>query len=329
MTDLILLIHEHWGAAVFIIFSVISMLGLCFVVIPKSTDMMVDNAAGLTGKYLGNRYRTVVMNASTNNPEAANMIVSMSMARFGGWANPLGSLLANLYLMLFVAPLMVMGRFLFQGKRGELRQFLALFRQEWRLVLWHVLLTVLTYLCGQTALNLMMHRSVLRNPDFTPALPAVGMILGYATAILVAGLVIWTICDRALHKRRPELFHGIDDSEQTDSVKAFLLGTTILIGASWLINGLFLAWTDIYKDALTKAFGDTVFTGLHFILGALVTSLPEVRVAYRYFLKLTVPDLHTALGSATYSNLTNLALCLLGLLVFAALAANGIVLPWE
>ncbi|MEM7166475.1 MAG: hypothetical protein AAF581_13500 [Planctomycetota bacterium] len=329
MTDFLVQLHASWGGGAFLALSALITLLLCFVVIPFSTDKMVDNAAGLAARLLGNRYRTLVINASTNNPEAANMIVSMAMGRFGGWANPLGSLLANLYLILLVAPCMVIGKYLIGGQRDALREFVQLLRREWRLVLWHVSLTGLTYIAGQTALNLMLHRSVFRDPDYTPALPATGALMWYALLILIVALVIWIIFDRILHRQRPELFHDIDDSSQADSFGQFLLGTTILIGTAWLMNELFLSWVQIYEEALTKAFGDAIFTGLHFILGALVTSLPEVRVAYRYFLKRSGPDLHTALGSASYSNLTNLILCVLGLVVFMILVANGVVLPWE
>ena len=58
-------------------------------------------------------------------------------------------------------------------------------------------------------------------------------------------------------------------------------------------------------------------------------ALPELRVARRYYSKLGTANLHTALGSATYSNLTNLVLCFLGLALFAILASFGVILTWD
>ena len=71
---------------------------------------MVNSSAGLAAKYFGNKSRTLVINASTNNPELVNMVTAFWMRKAGGVANPLGSNLANIYLMYLVAPLYVMLR---------------------------------------------------------------------------------------------------------------------------------------------------------------------------------------------------------------------------
>ena len=72
---------------------------LCFHLIPWTTDTMVNASAGLAAKHFGNKSRTLVINASTNNPELANMVAAFFMRKAGGVANPLGSNLANIYLM--------------------------------------------------------------------------------------------------------------------------------------------------------------------------------------------------------------------------------------
>ena len=78
---------QHW----FLIQSIILSLIVCRWGIPITTDMMVNASAGLAGKHLGEKNRTLVINASTNNPELANMLVSIGMGRAGGIGNPLGS----------------------------------------------------------------------------------------------------------------------------------------------------------------------------------------------------------------------------------------------
>ncbi|NJK64996.1 MAG: hypothetical protein HC921_21850 [Synechococcaceae cyanobacterium SM2_3_1] len=84
-----------------------------------------------------------------------------------------------------------------------------------------------------------------------------------------------------------------------------------------MINSLFIAWTVIYGEALSTLVGPAIFAGLHYVVGAFVTSLPEVVVAVENYEKLTSPDLNTAFSSATQSNMTNLVIALIGSLLGA------------
>jgi hypothetical protein len=72
-----------------------------------------------------------------------------------------------------------------------------------------------------------------------------------------------------------------------------------------------------------------VFAGLHYVLGAFITSLPELRVATANYRRLTVADMNTALASASYSNFVNIVLCIGGLAAFLVLTWAGYVMPWE
>ena len=95
---------------------------LCFHSIPWTTDTMVNASAGLAAKHFGNKSRTLVINASTNNPELANMVAAFFMRKAGGVANPLGSNLANIYLMYIVAPVFVMLRWKMKGQSEQLQK---------------------------------------------------------------------------------------------------------------------------------------------------------------------------------------------------------------
>ncbi|MDG2124971.1 MAG: hypothetical protein P8J87_14815, partial [Verrucomicrobiales bacterium] len=109
-------LHAKGGNAEFLLASAVGAIILCFLLIPKTTDWMVDSAAGLAGKYLGSKERTLVINCSTNNPELFSMFLSFAIFRLGGIANPLGSNLANIYLIFLVAPLLAGGSFLVRGR---------------------------------------------------------------------------------------------------------------------------------------------------------------------------------------------------------------------
>ena len=86
MEDLLLNLHGWIGDTGFISLMAVIALGLSLKLIPDSTHMMVDSAAGLTGKHLGRQYRTLVINCSTNNPEVATMIMAFLFLKIGGMA---------------------------------------------------------------------------------------------------------------------------------------------------------------------------------------------------------------------------------------------------
>jgi len=340
LVELVIALHDRVGATWFGVISLLVSGLLCFIAIPKTTDLMVNNAAGLAGRLFGKGSRTLVINASTNNPEAAAMGVSFAVGRMGGWANPIGSLVANCYLMYLAAPIIVSAGFILQGRFGSLAAFWRLIWSERRLAGWHVGMALLLAGLGNTALFL-MRRSARGGDDAAAAadleaptadLPATGLVMWIALGVLALGVALFLLADRRLKKKRGTLFTDIHDDRHDDSVLHFVLGTLGLVAAVWIMNALFLAWTALYAARLEGWFGPGVgtwlFTAMHYVLGALITSLPELLVAIGNYRRMTAPDLNTALGSASYSNLTNLVLCLLGLAIFTGLTLAGIVLPW-
>jgi hypothetical protein len=145
-----------------------------------------------------------------------------------------------------------------------------------------------------------------------------------AAAISLVGVIIFMVWDRSAQRKRPELFDSIDSADHKECWKSFFIGTGGLILVSLVLNGLFLAWSDIYASTLSTFLGAAVFAGLHYFVGALVTSLPELRVATENYAKLSAPDLNTALASASASNMTNLAIAILGLIIIGVLGAFGV-----
>jgi hypothetical protein len=162
----------------------------------------------------------------------------------------------------------------------------------------------------------------------TASTPAVGFSLYGAMALLLLALLVFRRLEARLKRERPELFTDIHSGDQRESFVGLFLGTAGLIACCWVMNSLFLAWTELYQGSLERVLGTQVFAGLHYFLGALITSLPELKVAIDNYSRISSPDLNTALGSASYSNLVNVALALLGLLVFAGLHLSGTTLPW-
>lgn len=310
---------EHW----FLIQSIVLGLGICRWGIPLTTDMMVNASAGLAGKHFGDKSRTLVINASTNNPELANMLVSIGIGRAGGIGNPLGSNFANIYLMYLLAPIWLLAKWTMTGKSAMARQLCSLLKAEKKLVFSHVVMATFMFGLSSVAYWLMsgIHQfarqseGVKLNP-WTYLLAAAGVAL--------VGVVIFRIWDKSVQRKRPELFDDIDSDDHKECWKSFIIGTIGLILVSLVLNGLFLAWSDIYSASLGTLLGAAVFAGLHYFLGALVTSLPELKVALDNYAKLNAPDLNTALSSASVSNMTNLAIAMVGLLIIGALGAFGV-----
>ena len=79
--------------------------------------------------------------------------------------------------------------------------------------------------------------------------------------------------------------------------------------------------TQVYP--LSAVFGATIFAGLHYFAGALVTSLPEMNVAIKNYGRITGADLNTGMASASASNMTNLSLSAIGCLIAIALLDMG------
>ena len=314
-------IHTNFGNGVFITISVIVSLLLSFVAIPLTTHLMVNSTAGLAGKYFGPKSRTLFINASTNNPEAFSMFASFSIGRMGGWSNPFGSLLANIYLMYGVALIYVSVKFLVKGELVRLRELYRLLALEWRLVLVHLSASVITFVVGFAALRVMM----IKNEE-----PTVGLHVVTVAGLIAFGIIAFMIADRFLKSRRPELFDDIDSASFNESWPSFFFGTAGVIISCYLMNELFLAWTQIYSEGLSRLFGASmIFAWLHYFLGALITSLPEMTVAVHNYEKTKAPDLNTALGSVSYSNMVNLAICLVGLGIWLFVSLFGVQFTWQ
>ena len=310
---------EHW----FLVETLALGYVLCFHLIPWTTDLMVNASAGLAAKYFGNKSRTLVINASTNNPELANMIAAFFMRKAGGVANPLGSNLANIYLMYIVAPLYVVMRWKLKGDVERLQRFKNLICTERKLIYQHLGMAFLMFafsIAGFWALTASHPFGGLsENSQIQP-----GIFLIAAAVVCVIGVIAFQYWNKRLQERDPELFENIDKEEHTESWRQFVGGTVGLIISSFAINWLFLAWKDIYEDSLTFYLGAAIFTGLHYFIGALITSLPEMNVAVKGYSKATRSDLNTALSAASVSNMTNLAIAVAGILLIIVLRALGL-----
>ena len=288
--------------------------------IPMTTDMMVNASAGLAGKHFGPKSRTLVINASTNNPELANMMVSIGLGRAGGIANPLGSNFANMYLMFLIAPFWVMLRWTLRGRTDRVKVLAALLIKEKALVASHVFMALLMFGFANLAYWFMTgYNQFARHPDHV-ALHSWNFLLTGA-AVCSIGVLVFLVWNRFMQRRRPELFDDIDEEEHSERWLIFFAGTSGLIIVSYVLNELFLSWSVIYEATLSGFFGAAVFAGLHFFLGALVTSLPELKVAVDNYEKAASPDLNTALSSASVSNMTNLAIAILGIVLIGILSA--------
>jgi hypothetical protein len=310
---------QHW----FLAQSVIIGLAICRWGIPITTDMMVNASAGLAGKHFGDKHRTLVINASTNNPELANMLVSLGLGRVGGIGNPLGSNFANIYLMYLVAPVWLLIKWMLTGRSAKARQLCGLLKAEKKLVFSHIGMATLMFAFSSVAFWMITGVHQFSRQTEGVGLKPWTFLLG-AAAILLLGILLFIAWDRSAQRKRPELFDSIDSDDHTECWKSFFIGTGGLILVSLILNTLFLAWSTIYSTTLSTILGAAIFAGLHYFVGALVTSLPELRVATENYAKLSAPDLNTALASASASNMTNLAIAVIGLIIVAALSAFGI-----
>lgn len=318
-TEMLRSLHAATGDFWFIAMSIVLSVVLSFVAIPWTTHLMVHAAGGLAGKYLGPRWRTLSINASTNNPEAFSMLVSFGIRKMGGWSNPLGSLLANVYLMYGFGALWVFGKFALQGDREGMRKLLGLLKAEKRLVIWHLIVSVLMFGLGYAALRIMMG-------DGSP--PTIGWAILAVVALLAMGIGIFVLFEYRLKGTRPELFDDMDETHFNESWLLFIAGTAGVVLCCWIMNALFLGWSEIYESSLTRFFGPLVFSWLHYFLGSLITSLPELTVTVHNLEKLRAPDLNTALGSVSYSNMVNLAIALAGLVIWLVLVSLGVSFTW-
>ena len=330
MIDWLISIHDfqttHWGSLggrhFFLIETLLLAFAICKWGIPITTDMMVNASAGLAGKHFGDKSRTMVINASTNNPELANMLVSIGVGRAGGIANPLGSNFANIYLMYLVAPVWVFLHWNLTGQGAKAKQLVALIIREKKLVFSHVFMAAVMFVFSSVTYYFMTGYHQFARQTDKPTLHSSGLLLTGAGISLV-GVILFLVWNKRQQKKRPDLFDDIDSEDHTESWKVFFIGTGGLIIASILLNAIFLGWTAIYGVTLQGFLGAAVFAGLHYFAGALATSLPELKVAVDNYRKLSSSDLNTALSSASVSNMTNLAIAIIGIFLIIILGAMG------
>ncbi|MDY6940640.1 MAG: hypothetical protein SWY16_23650 [Cyanobacteriota bacterium] len=283
---------------------------------------MVNSAAGLAGKYLGRDKRTLVINASTNNPELFLMILSLSLFRLGGIATPLGSNFSNIYLMFLVAPAIVIFKWMLAGKFDKVSILLNLVKKERKLVIWHFFMSLMMFVFSSAA-----YWCLTGAIEFIPLGEDSSIRkwpwLIFGGVVCCVGVFLFFRYERRLKIRRPELFEDINEENYEASWFQFFLGTAALVASCYILNSLFLAWTEVYAGPLSRVFGTAVFAGLHYFLGSLISSLPETTVAVENYERLTSPDLNTALASASQSNMTNLAIGCLGSLLASLLLLAG------
>lgn len=322
LSELLLQLHGSIGGLAFALLSVVFALFLSLVLIPITTDAMVNASAGLAGKHLGRKYRTLFINCSTNNPEMFSMAVAFVFGKLGGIANPLGSNFANIYLMFLVASAWVVAKWWVTGQRDKLDAFGTLVKKEKGIVAWHLIMSFIMFGLSSVAFYYLSGSWQFSAGPDNPPEPGYGA-LALCGGLCLAGVFIYLFFDRRLHKRRPELYEDIDEDEHTESWFTFAWGTTGLIACCYMMNSLFLACSELYRGPLSAVFGAAIFAGLHYFVGALVTSLPEMNVAIKNYGRITSADLNTGMASASASNMTNLALGAIGCLIAIALMAIG------
>jgi hypothetical protein len=300
LQDLLVRLHDFGGDGAFISACLITGIALSVWLIPFCTGLMINAAAGLTGKYIGRSYRTLVINASTNSPELFSMLVAFFFFRnIGGIANPLGANFANIYLMYLVAPLWVLARCVLAGDREAARSLGQLALREKKLVAWHVAVAV-----GLFILSTVTYHLLTGHTGFTPHVPArlpKAWALFLGSGICLVGAVVYLFLEYRLKRRRPELYEEIEEEDHRPSIPRFLLGTVGLIVCCYILNSMFVISSKLYQEYLAQIFGIAIVTGLHYFLGALVTSLPELFVAVENLRRQQPADLNTALSSAFWA----------------------------
>lgn len=307
MVSILTSFRSNVGDVVFLPVMGIFALFLSIKLIPWATDLMVNSAAGLAGEHLGRQYRTLVINCSTNNPELATMIISLffigGAKRYGGIGTPLGSNFANIYLIFLVALMWTLLR-LWLRNRNSFHKLIELVKCERQLVTWHLSLSFVMFFMAFVAFRLL-----------PTTMPPNKLRILLAGVFCLGGTSFYVWRELALRKKRPELFEDIDEEDHVASWQSFAMGTAGLIVCCYLLNIMFLVATDLYGATLSFVLGPAVFAMMHYLLGALVTSLPEMNVAVANYERIESPDLNTALASASASNMSNLAIAGLGCLI--------------
>ena len=181
-------------------------------------------------------------------------------------ANPLGSNLANIYLVVLIAPLWIANHRIWRWWKIEVREF--------HLVRKHVLIAALgLWIFSTIAMSGLVEsngsafdgNAVVQTPLALCAAGFIGFPL-VGTRIDVEILISTTV---------------MMDSAVLGSLAATAEDVVGLGISSAAINWLFLAVSSCTKIHFSQLFGVRIFAYLHYFVGALVTSLPELTVATR------------------------------------------------
>lgn len=277
-----------------------------WLVLPWSSDGMADEVAGLVGRHFGRRFRPLAVNAGTNFPELLLMLYALALGKWGGIANPLGSNFANIYLVLLIAPIWAQIR----GSGGGLKQL----RREFHLVRKHVLMAVGLWMLSRFAMNGLVESN---GSSFNWSAVQVPL------ACCGGGVLFFLWWVRRDQRNNSEIYAGDDGFQSPGRWPRLILMLLILGASSAVLNWLFLAGTELYKEDLSRFLGASVFAYLHYFVGALVTSLPELTVAVRAFQRSTASSANLALAGTSVSNATNLGIAMLGILLALLFQISG------
>ncbi len=149
-----------------------------------------------------------------------------------------------------------------------------------------------------------------------------GLLMGGALCLL--GVYLFFVYFDKLKQKRPHLFRPSQEDSASASWLAFGIGSGQVIFYCSLLNLLFLAWSQLYSSILCQIFGQMIFASLHFFIGSLISSIPEMVVAIENYEKLESYGLNTALSSATVSNMSNLAIASIGSILGCLLSISSV-----
>ena len=270
--NLLVELHNHIGEIPFLVISLVTAGFFCIWLIPYSTDLMTNAAAGLAEKFLGARQRTLVINSSTNLPELFLMFISLGLGRFGGVATPLGSNFANIYLMFALAPVIAIGKWLLLGRISRIRDFINLLKQERKLLIWHLMLSLTLFLFSSLACWSMTGIfPFIVSPENT-SIRTGSFLLGGGFICLI-GIGLYFFFDYKLKSQRPELFDDIEDTNFEASWIKFFWGTGVVISSCYILNLFFMALTQLYEPFLESFFGGGQFLLTYIIFWGVLSLL--------------------------------------------------------
>ncbi|ABW33225.1 hypothetical protein [Acaryochloris marina] len=321
LQNILLEFYNYFGELPFIGVTLILVGLVSFRAIPRSTDLATSSAAGLVGLIWGNSQRTLVINSTTNLPELGIMLVSLfGLGRLGGIATPLGSNLSNVYLIFIVSPIVLICKWILIKNPNHIKNLMLLAKLEKQLILWHVFMSLLMFFFASfTYLILTGNVQFIQHSGANTELDIMSLVI--AIIVSLCGVIVFLIFESKLKKRRPELFEDIDDTNFEASWSRFFLGVIMLCLSCYILNDLFAVWTELFQNHFVEF---SLFPTIHYFIGSLISSLPEMSVAVGNYERLSSPDLNTALGSASQSCMTNLLIAGLGSVIALVLSMNGL-----